>query len=185
MTNLLAWNPALGSNCAGLTLGTYVCVRIAPPVVSTPSPIQTGMVTNCIGWRYVQGSDTCQSIVARFDDPPINLTMEKLLRYNTAIWPSCGNLQLGYYVCVRTDDEEPTTTSTTTGIATPTPIQSGQTSDCIGWRYVQPTDNCASIVSRYDDPPISLTMANLLAWNPALGSNCAGLTAGYYVCVRK
>ncbi|KAF3932746.1 hypothetical protein ABW19_dt0205660 [Dactylella cylindrospora] len=232
LANLLKWNPALGSNCAGLTPKYFVCVRIDPskptstttttrtttPVVSTPTPIQSGQVGNCIGWRYVAASDTCSNIVTRFQAAPVSLTLANLLAWNPALGSNCAGLTPGYFVCVRIDPSISTTTSRTTtssrtttttsrtttttsrttttttrttttttssGITTPTPIQSGQAAGCIGWRYVQASDTCANIVTRYQSSPVYLTLEHLLAWNPALGSNCAGLTPGYFVCVRR
>ncbi|KAF3927732.1 hypothetical protein ABW21_db0206690 [Orbilia brochopaga] len=214
--NLLAWNPALKSDCSGLTLKTYVCVQVGAAVsttttrtttttstqptttagpISTPTPIQAGQTGNCIGWRYVQGSDTCANIVTRYAS--LGLTQASLIQWNPALKSDCSGLTTGYYVCVRIDPSLPatktTTTSTTTTATTttvspppgyPTPIQAGQVSNCVGWRYVAATDTCPNIVSRYQNAPVSLTLANLLKWNPALGNDCSGLTPKYYVCVQ-
>ncbi|KAF3902529.1 hypothetical protein ABW21_db0204955 [Orbilia brochopaga] len=202
--NLLAWNPALKSDCSGLTLKTYVCVQrstIVPStttrttttstvaLVSTPSPIQSGQVSGCIGWRYVASTDTCDNIVSRFATAPVSLTKSNLLAWNPALKSNCSGLTAKTFVCVQRGASPPPTTSktttTTSTVPTPSPVQSGQASGCIGWRYVQSGDTCDNIVTRFLAAPVGLTKANLLAWNPALRSDCSGLTLKTFVCVQR
>ncbi|KAK6349629.1 Carbohydrate binding 6 [Orbilia brochopaga] len=173
LQNLVSWNPALGStsNCSP-TPGYFVCVQLKagtpPPPGSTPSPIQPGQTAGCGGWRYTQSSDTCANLVTRFSS--INLSLAELVKWNPALG-STSNCRVtpGYFVCVE--------------LAPPSPIQPGQVKGCAGWRYVQPSDTCANIVSRFSN--IGLTLSNLVRWNPALGStsNCR-TTPGNFVCVQ-
>jgi LysM repeat protein len=51
-------------------------------------------------------------------------------------------------------------------------------SDCNDFYYVEVGDSCASIAAVN-----GITTAQLLEWNPTVGSNCAGLWADAYVCV--
>lgn len=84
----------------------------------------------------------------------------------------------------------PTTTTTTTsssstvtrnnGIQTPQPIQEGMTYYCNKFYYVPDGANCAQILA---DNKIS--MADLFAWNPAVGQNCNSLWAHVYICVGR
>ncbi|KAK6526559.1 hypothetical protein TWF694_005141 [Orbilia ellipsospora] len=216
--HLLAWNPTIGPNCAGLTVGTYLCISkgSADPSVTisttttmttttttktttttsgitTPTPIQSGQVANCVGWRFVQTGDTCANLVTRFAS--IGLTQALLLSWNPALKSDCSGLTLGYYICVQIAAVTTTTTTTTTKttttttkttttstIATPTPIQTGQVANCVGWRFVQTGDTCPNLVTRFAS--IGLTQALLIQWNPALKSDCSGLTLGYYICVQ-
>lgn len=66
LVNFYAWNPAVGSNCENLNLGKYVCVAVqvsatATPTTSvsgtasiaTPSPVQSGIATNCLSFYDV------------------------------------------------------------------------------------------------------------------------------------
>ncbi|KAF3934543.1 hypothetical protein ABW19_dt0208421 [Dactylella cylindrospora] len=76
------------------------------------------------------------------------------------------------------------TTVWTNGQYTPSPILPGQVGNCVGWRYTQGSDMCENIVTRFQGAPISLTMENLLAWNPALGPNCENFVLKYYICVQ-
>ncbi|KAK6355093.1 hypothetical protein TWF696_004217 [Orbilia brochopaga] len=201
--NLLAWNPALKNDCSGLTSKTYVCVQRSTAVpsttirtttsitisISTPSPIQAGQVSGCIGWRYVASTDTCDNIVSRFAAAPIGLTKPNLLTWNPALKSDCSGLTIKTFICVQRGASPPSTTlkttTTTSTVPTPSPVQSGQASGCIGWRYVQSGDTCDNIVSRFVVAPVSLTKLNLLAWNPALGSDCSGLTLKTFVCVQR
>lgn len=98
----------------------------------------------------------------------------------------CTNLLSGYYVCVAVPGATttpPTKTTKTTskagnGIATPTPTQSGMVSNCNKFDLVQSGDTCGNIASKHNIP-----LAEFYSWNPAVGSDCSALWAGYYVCV--
>ncbi|KAK6345440.1 hypothetical protein TWF718_007356 [Orbilia javanica] len=68
-----------------------------------PSPVQPGMVKNCVGWRYIQGNDNCDNIVKRFSAAPIALSKANLFKWNPALKNGPG-LKKGYYVCVRIDN---------------------------------------------------------------------------------
>ncbi|QSZ32282.1 hypothetical protein DSL72_001856 [Monilinia vaccinii-corymbosi] len=71
-----------------------------------------------------------------------------------------------------------TRTKTATGTITPTPTSPGIFSICNKWVIVEnTTSTCQSIADTY-----GITLANLLAWNPALGSACK-LTIGQSLCV--
>ncbi|RVD82387.1 uncharacterized protein DFL_006813 [Arthrobotrys flagrans] len=76
---------------------------LEPRASSYPSPIQPGVVKNCVGWRYVQGNDNCDNIVKRFSKAPTALTKANLLKWNPALKGGSG-LKKGYYVCVRIDN---------------------------------------------------------------------------------
>lgn len=70
-------------------------------------------------------------------------------------------------------------TSSSTGLSTPTPHQTGLVSNCDSFYLVQSGDQCGNIASAY-----GITLANFYAWNPAVGNTCASLIAGDYVCVN-
>lgn len=113
LTDFYAWNPAVGSSCAYLDVGDYVCVGIAgsgtatsastttPTTtstssgVTTPSPIQTGMVSGCDAFYYVVSGDSCTSIATAED-----VTVADLEEWNPAIGSDCTNLWLETYICV-------------------------------------------------------------------------------------
>ena len=152
--------------------------------VSTPTPIQAGMVKNCKNFKLVQSGETCAAIISKY-----GITQAQLVSWNLAIKSDCSGLWAQYYICVRrigmttTSTKRTTTTSkkpTTTGngTATPSPIQTGMTKKCKGFRYIQGNDSCANIQTRF-----KITFQQLYSWNPAIGSKCEALWLRYYVCV--
>jgi LysM repeat protein len=191
---LLAWNPAIGGNCQSIWLNTYVCVGViggttttsSPPTtttgngISTPSPIQDGMVKNCNKFHLVSSGEGCASIGAQY-----GVSTAQLFAWNPAIGNNCQSLWLNTYLCVGVIGSGTTTTSTTSttktgnGIATPTPIRDGMTTDCTGFHFVVSGETCQTISTRY-----GISFAQFLAWNPYVGSNCAGLWLDTWVCVQ-
>lgn len=69
--------------------------------------------------------------------------------------------------------------STSTGIVTPSPIQTDMVSDCDEFYKVQENDICSGIASDFD-----ISLSGFYAWNPAVGSTCAYLELNVYVCVQ-
>ncbi|OJJ48046.1 hypothetical protein ASPZODRAFT_141589 [Penicilliopsis zonata CBS 506.65] len=202
LATFYAWNPAVGTSCAYLDVGDYVCIGVlggttASPTtgsvtstttgdgISTPSPIQTGMVSTCDEFHLVVSGDDCATIAA-----DAGISLDTFYAWNPAVGTSCAYLDLGDYVCIDIIGYTPTTTpaitsapSTTTtssgdGISTPSPIQTGIVSTCNEFYLVVSGDNCATIAA---DAGISL--ATFYAWNPAVGTSCASLDVGDYVCI--
>ena len=197
LSELYTWNPNVGSSCGSLWLNVYVCVSIigvSPSSVvktvtttkpangiSTPTPIQPGMVNNCDAFHFVVQGDGCAAITSKY-----GISLSQFYTWNPEIGTSCANLWLDVYVCVSIIGVGPTPTttlktSTTTkgnGIATPTPIQPGMTTSCKKFWKVVSGDGCASIAQKGG---ISLT--NFYKWNPGVGSNCESLWLDYYVCI--
>ncbi|KAF7544085.1 hypothetical protein G7Z17_g10232 [Cylindrodendrum hubeiense] len=202
LSQFLLWNPAVGKDCTSLWVDTYVCVSVVGYILSTtttskpttttkapangittPSPIQNGMVKNCEKFHLIKSTTTCTSIESYY-----NLPLATFYSWNPAVGKSCTSLLVDYYVCVGTIGWKPptktTTKATTTtkapsnGITTPTPIQAGMVSNCNKFHLVKSTTTCASIQSYY-----SVTMADFAKWNPAVGSKCTALWPEYNVCV--
>lgn len=72
-----------------------------------------------------------------------------------------------------------TTTTTTAGCTSaPTPTQPGAVCACKKWHKVVSGNTCDTIQKQY-----GITAANFNKWNPQVGTNCASLWLGYYVCV--
>lgn len=187
LTNFYAWNPAVGSTCRSLQADVYVCIGIvgaststpAPTPtngITTPSPIQTGMVTNCNGFYLVKSGDGCEAIATSN-----GITLTQFYAWNPAVGSTCRSLQADVYVCVKivggtTSTPSPTPTN---GVTTPSPIQTGMVTNCNTFYLVKSGDDCDRVASLY-----GITFANLYAWNPAIGSTCAALQLGTYVCVK-
>ncbi|KAJ6084471.1 LysM domain protein [Penicillium sp. IBT 16267x] len=205
LADFYTWNPAIGTDCAGLWTGYYVCVGIsgsssvtttsttktatstAATITATgPSPQQTGIISTCNKYHDVVEGDTCASIASAN-----GITLANFYAWNPAVG-TCSSLWLGYYVCVgvsgstTTTTTKSTTTTTKTTTATtatatgPSPTQTGIASDCTAYYQAKSGDTCATIVTGYYS---YLTVAEFEKLNPAVGSSCANLLAGYYYCV--
>ncbi|KAM0287959.1 hypothetical protein ACHAQH_000026 [Verticillium albo-atrum] len=82
LAQLFAWNPSVKNDCSGLWAKINVCVGIigqgpattttpaAPTTtkpangITTPTPIQEGMVTNCNKFHYIFEGDSCSQILS-------------------------------------------------------------------------------------------------------------------------
>ncbi|KAK6837970.1 hypothetical protein PG987_006251 [Apiospora arundinis] len=197
-----AWNPAVGNACTSLWAGYYVCVGTGsspPPTtlvtsttiatttstagngITTPTPTQAGMVGNCKAFHRVVGGDSCYDIAAGS-----GVALSDFYSWNPAVGDTCASLWAGYYVCTGvlgsggspTTTLPPTPTSPGNGIATPTPFQSGMTKNCKAFHFVVAGDSCYDIAAA-----ASVPLEDFYRWNPAVGTGCASLWAGYNVCV--
>ncbi|KAL7755294.1 hypothetical protein ACKLNR_015051 [Fusarium oxysporum f. sp. zingiberi] len=200
LAQFLAWNPAVGKDCTSLWKGYWVCVSVegykpattttAKPTttkpangITTPSPIQDGMVKNCEKFHQIKSTTTCTSIENYY-----NLPLSTFLSWNPAVGKDCTSLLVNYWVCVATVGWKPptktttkaatTTKSSSNGIKTPPPVQAGMVSNCNKFHTVKKTTTCASIQDYY-----KISLSDFVKWNPAVGKDCKGLWADYNVCV--
>jgi hypothetical protein len=196
LSDFYAWNPAVGTSCQFLDVDDYVCIDVIGYIpststtimtttstngITTPTPHQTGMVSNCNKFYLVVSGDECDTIAANE-----GISLDDFYAWNPAVGTSCQYLDLGEYVCVDIVGVTPSSTTTTTttstapsnGITTPTPYQTGMASNCDSFHLVTSGDQCVDLATSYD---ISLTQ--FYSWNPAVGSSCEYLDLGDYVCV--
>lgn len=162
LTQFYTWNPSVGSTCLYLELGTYVCVGIlgsassstipttTGSTITTPSPIQTGMVTDCDKFYDVQSGDDCADIASTESIP-----LASLYAWNPAVGTACGSLYLSYYICVgvtpATTTSSPTSStssSTQASVTPPAPTQSGIPSDCDAYAVTESGDGCEVFATR-------------------------------------
>ncbi|KAF2160118.1 carbohydrate-binding module family 50 protein [Zasmidium cellare ATCC 36951] len=144
-------------------------------------PQQSGLAADCNNFYLVSAGDTCSSIEGQYGIPA-----HQFGSWNPSIDSDCSNLLAGYYVCVGVPGATTTPPSKTTemtskagnGITTPTPTQSGMADNCNKFDLVESGDSCGDIATTYNIP-----LATFYSWNPAVGSDCSALWAGYYVCV--
>jgi LysM repeat protein len=68
--------------------------------------------------------------------------------------------------------------SSDNGVATPSPIQKGMTSNCNKFYLVIAGDGCFDIATSN-----AISVEDFYTWNTAIGTNCAALWAQTYVCV--
>ena len=193
LSDFYAWNPAAKSDCSGLWASVYVCVGIiggptatttstaTTPTngVSTPSPIQGGMATNCAKFYYVKENDGCRDVATAH-----GISLSDFYAWNPALKGDCSGLWADVYVCVgligQTATSTTTATATTTGngIATPQPTQPGMVSNCNKFHKVESGQVCRQIADQY-----GIGLGNFNTWNPQVKSDCSGLWANVYVCV--
>ncbi|KAJ5809559.1 uncharacterized protein N7503_001777 [Penicillium pulvis] len=147
------------------------------------------MTNICYEYHLVVSEDTCALIASE-----AGISLSDFESWNPAVGTNCTDLDIGDYVCIRVlgygySSATPTSsslrlvvtttpTSTGTGVSTPSPIQTGMVSTCDLFHLVVSGDTCAVIAKNED---ISLT--DFYSWNPAVGSSCAYLDLGDYVCV--
>ncbi|KAF4952928.1 hypothetical protein FGADI_6361 [Fusarium gaditjirri] len=187
LATFLSWNPAVGKDCTSLLVNYWVCVATVgwkPPTktttkaatttksssngVKTPPPVQAGMVSNCNKFHLVQKTTTCASIQNYY-----KISLTDFVKWNPAVGKDCKGLWADYNVCVGVIGGTPTNPGN--GVETPSPIQSGLVSNCKKFHMVQTTTTCASIQKYY-----SISLAQLVKWNPAIGSKCTALWAKYW-----
>ncbi|KAE8392341.1 hypothetical protein BDV23DRAFT_171054 [Aspergillus alliaceus] len=122
--------------------------------VGGPSPTQTGLTSSCNAFYYVQKDDSC---------------------WATAAKTNCSGLQPNYYVCVGVVGSTAPIITSKTATASPTtttaphsPQQSGISSDCNNYYFVEAGDERAFIAAKH---------------GITLRSTCGSLQAGYWVYI--
>ncbi|PCG89723.1 hypothetical protein PENOC_105280 [Penicillium occitanis (nom. inval.)] len=144
--------------------------------ISTPTPHQTGMASNCDRFYLVSSGDDCETIAS---NEGISLT--DFYAWNPAVGTSCAYLDLNEYVCVLVIGATASATSTSTptvpsnGIPTPTPYQTGMATNCDDFYLVVTNDECGTIATNH-----GITLSQFYQWNPAVGSSCQYLGLGDY-----
>ena len=101
--------------------------------------------------------------------------------WNPAVGTDCLGIWAETYYCIAAPAKPtPTVTSgpTSAGSTIPSPTQSGLISSCKSFYKAVKGDTCDKIVKRYE----SFTLAQFIAWNPAVGEDCSGLWAETYYC---
>ncbi|CAG7962411.1 unnamed protein product [Penicillium salamii] len=186
-TQLLTWNPWLGTDCdtnlytnLNNTDTRAVCVGVgsstSTTTTTTPSsttatatsvaPTQTGYIYGCQKFFTIESGDDCSTMETEF-----GVTLAQLFEWNPSIGKTCTNLWLGYAYCV----EGPTATANSSAGA---PTQTGIASSCNEYYTVVSGDSCAAVESAF-----GITFAQLYEWNPVIGSDCQYLDVGYAICV--
>ncbi|OJZ91028.1 carbohydrate-binding module family 50 protein [Aspergillus luchuensis CBS 106.47] len=171
----------VGTRCSNLEAGYWVCVGMSggtsattttptstststasstTPTSSAPSPTQSGLVDDCSTYYQAKSGDSCWSI---FNNKYTYLTTSLFEEWNPAFGLDCSNLQPGYYYCVATQKQAPMPDMINT---------------CNKWHLVADGDNCWSI-----EQDAGITAGQFNTWNPYVGSSCANLWLGYWVCV--
>ncbi|KLO83407.1 uncharacterized protein FFB20_06853 [Fusarium fujikuroi] len=191
------WNPAIDKDCSGIWAGYWYCVGVpgTPTGVPTkttatpsktagpskPSVTQEGLIESCNSFHQAAKGETCAKIVSNYGTFDFNT----FFKWNPAIGKDCSGIWASYYYCVGvpgTPTSKPSATSpkptATGGVETPSPLQEGIAKNCNKFHQVTKTTTCYSIENYY-----KLPLSLFLTWNPAVGKDCSGLWADYWVCV--
>lgn len=143
--------------------------------ITTPTPTQPNIVSNCDKFHLVETGQTCEVIAGLY-----GISQDELKAWNPNAGSSCTGLWADAYACVSIIGHEsaPTTTSPGNGIATPTPTQGSIVNNCDAFHFVEVGQTCEVIAGLY-----GITQDEFKAWNPSVGSACTGLWANAYACV--
>ncbi|KAF4429443.1 hypothetical protein FACUT_9186 [Fusarium acutatum] len=111
LADFIKWNPAVGEDCTNLWAGTNACVCVKGYTFSptrdiklnavgyngfaTPSPIQAGLVKNCVKFHYIGAGTTCHEVLHHY-----KITMPQFAQWNPAVGEDCKTLWKGTYACV-------------------------------------------------------------------------------------
>ncbi|RHZ45036.1 uncharacterized protein CDV56_102610 [Aspergillus thermomutatus] len=179
-------NPFTTTSAGSTSATTVATTSASTSAIATPTPYETGMVSDCDAFHLVVSGDTCAAIASS-----AGISVSNFETWNPTVGSDCSGLWLDYYVCVgivggasstaaaSTPTTTPTTTTTTTttttgnGISTPTPYESGMVDDCDEFYLVVSGDSCASIASA-----AGISGTDFETWNPTVGSGCSGLGNG-------
>ncbi|KAI4213784.1 MAG: hypothetical protein LQ349_009258 [Xanthoria aureola] len=202
LQQFVTYNPSVKADCSGLVVHSSYCVeqncgdgpsnsvttsRTATSEHSSttttslaptgPTPVQSGISSQCKQYYKVQDGDTCAGIVNKYH----TFTLADFYSWNPAVGSNCETLFVGYFVCIGipgTPTAPPTTTSAGATLG-PSPTQSGLVTTCKSFYKVQDGDYCEKIVNSFG----TFSLADFYTWNPAIGTNCGSLFVNYYVCV--
>ncbi|KFY85229.1 hypothetical protein V498_07747, partial [Pseudogymnoascus sp. VKM F-4517 (FW-2822)] len=159
VADFIAWNPSVGTDCSGITVGGEYCVErnwgvpvpttttgggVPEPTSTVPSPVQEGIVDTCTSYYKASDGDDCSKLASRF-----GFTLGDFIQWNPAVDETCAGFWLGYYYCVATPDSIPTTT-TGGGISEPTstvpsPVQEGIVDTCTSYYKASDGDDCSKL----------------------------------------
>ncbi|KAK6519718.1 hypothetical protein TWF506_000018 [Arthrobotrys conoides] len=191
----------------GLVLKLLPFFSILPALVASqwteppPGPADPRIVKTCTFWIIAEDSskEDChgfaadlgvswQDFSAWVSDTLTNPSYLKL--QNPSVGDDCAGMVVGnayciednYGVPINTSSTTTTTTRTTTtssGPVAPGPTQDGQDPNCISWEYVEPGEDCRTVIAKHP----GVTLADLYRWNPAIESDCRILWAQTWVCI--
>lgn len=158
---------------------------VAAYLEEPPTTAAADTVSDCSNWHVVASGDTCDSIAKDW-----YISTDNLRSYNPSLASSCKLVEGNSYCTERnygvpvstptptTSLASSTTPAPTNGITTPTPIREGMVNNCNKFYFVVKDDNCYNIAAAQ-----SITLDQLYAWNPAVGTSCQGLWPQTYICV--
>ncbi|KAJ2907323.1 hypothetical protein MKZ38_003179 [Zalerion maritima] len=187
-SELLAWNPSLGSDCSGILPGYYYCINgrssnssesnegLQTVTTQPDSAVPTDISSECTSWFNTGNvSMTCDDIILAFG----RFSLDDFTGWNPSVWDDCSQIQNLLWYCVSVPDTPATRTAALPTFAA-TPVQEGIASPCAKYGYVMEDQTCEELAWEYD-----VSVSDLGSWNPALGSapDCPGLEPDYFICI--
>ncbi|KAH7028794.1 uncharacterized protein B0I36DRAFT_363419 [Microdochium trichocladiopsis] len=144
-------------------------------------PYDPATISPCTWWEDNDGSLSCKETADIW-----GLSIDDFRLMNPSITPDCGNFITGQSYCIEswveaapTVTTNPTPTSSPSGVVTPSPQQPDMVKNCDKFYFVRPGDTCNVIAGQH-----GITAAQLIKWNPSVGSDCTNLWAYAYTCVH-
>ncbi|GAM88669.1 hypothetical protein ANO11243_067030 [Dothideomycetidae sp. 11243] len=171
-----------------LNSGRLLCNTTTLPTstaTNAPSPVKTGIVSNCQRYYYlVESGDICERIASATS--LAKSFVADFEKWDSAVGSGCTARSPATNYCVAVPGTlAPRTTTATKGRPSPSSApkgsqlhQSGIVSDCNSHYLVVTSDGCYSIEQEYK---ISATQS--FTWNTGVESDCSDFYLGYYVCV--
>ncbi|OBT52616.1 hypothetical protein VE04_06030 [Pseudogymnoascus sp. 24MN13] len=209
IAQFFAYNPEVNADCSGLWPAYQYCVRApgyvdtfpssttgtgtttttttttTPPTgVVTPTPIQDGVISTCNKFAKAASGEYCSLFAGNN-----GITTAQLYLWNTVLGSNRQNCDSSFwadeYYCVGVSGTSPpATTTSTTPVQTPSPIQDGMVANCNKFALAPAGSYCSLFADNN-----SITTAQLYTWNPVLGSNgenCgSSFWANEYYCVGQ
>ncbi|KAK3395012.1 hypothetical protein B0H63DRAFT_385493 [Podospora didyma] len=202
--NLLAWNPALGSDCAGLYDGWWVCISVkvasvdisigytttdapadVPTLTGSYTPttyptVNTSFTASPTQAGLVSGCKAffqAQSGDTCRDFVNNYLTQQDFFAWNPSLNGNCDGLWAGYYYCVVGPNGAPEVLPPTVTVA-PSVKPPGQIGTCTRW-YKRDGESCAELSAMFG----TFSTADFISWNPSVGSSCSTIVDGAWYCV--
>ncbi|KAI1182982.1 hypothetical protein F5B17DRAFT_417968 [Nemania serpens] len=147
----------------------FANLGLAIPTLGPKLVARQGYVANCTATYTIQPFDNCNKIVNDFGDI---FTLADFYSWNPQVNSFCSNLFPDQIVCVGVGNP------TGAPPSCPVPVKPGVISNCDDCYKVVEGDSCQAILDANN-----ITVAELLAWNPDLNSECSNLEIGYNYCV--
>ncbi|KAH7346290.1 hypothetical protein BKA65DRAFT_274098 [Rhexocercosporidium sp. MPI-PUGE-AT-0058] len=197
LSELYAWNPALGGDCSGLWGGYAYCIGVTISSTTTsgpseptstctgtapPKPTQAGISCSCNSWLEQKEGVYCAEMATS-----AGISLQKLYDLNPALNGDCSGLWGGYAYCVGLTGGTSASTTTTAappentcagGTSPPETTQPGIPCKCNRWVEQQDGIYCYDMAAT-----AGISLSALYSLNPGLNGDCSGLWAGYAYCV--
>ncbi|PKY05239.1 hypothetical protein P168DRAFT_326936 [Aspergillus campestris IBT 28561] len=143
-------------------------------------PVDPGTAADCTWYdTALDPAYTCERFELYW-----GLSHGDFVSYNPSVLDDCTGIKIGNSYCIEVNNGQPRPTTTTptptiTAAPKPSPTQDGLIDTCTTFYMAVADDTCDKIVAQYG----TFTVADFIAWNPAVGPDCSAVWAESYYCV--